>query len=146
VGRIRADDLILTTNGELKGNQILDEDAISYTMVKCHRLSLIPKIQPIDPTRNNFCYCGAKAKWTVSLRLGGAQIRPSFRHEDLCKELAEIEVAIASELEAKFKNKEAEAEILGDQEKRSTEEQRQRSELEEHKKSVEEAAKRIKFD
>jgi hypothetical protein len=50
---------------------------------------LDPKIQPIDPTKNNPCHCGAKAKWIASLRLGGAQIRPSFQHEDLCKEHAE---------------------------------------------------------
>jgi hypothetical protein len=55
---------------------------------------LDPKIQPIDPTRNNPCHCGAKAKWTASLRLGGAQIRPSFQHEDLCKEHAEQFAAV----------------------------------------------------
>src|ERR1017187_6015026 len=50
---------------------------------------LDPKIQPIDPTGHNPCHCGAKAKWTASLRLEGAQIRPSFQHQDLCKEHAE---------------------------------------------------------
>jgi len=53
-----------------------------------------PKIQPIDPTRHNPCHCGAKAKWTASLRLEGAQISPSFQHQDLCKEHAQQFAAV----------------------------------------------------
>ena len=52
------------------------------------------KIQPVDPTGHNRCHCGAKAKWTASLRLEGAQVRPSFQHEDLCKEHAEQLAAV----------------------------------------------------
>ena len=55
---------------------------------------LDPKIQPIDPTGHNPCHCGAKAKWTASLRLEGAQISPSFQHQDLCKEHAEQFAAV----------------------------------------------------
>ena len=56
--------------------------------------ALDPKIQPIDPTGHNRCHCGAKAKWTASLRLEEAQVRPSFQHEDLCKEHAEQFAAV----------------------------------------------------
>ena len=55
---------------------------------------LEPKIQPIDPTGHKPCHCGAKAKWTASLRLEGAQISPSFQHQDLCKEHAEQFAAV----------------------------------------------------
>ena len=46
------------------------------------------KIQPIDSTAHKLCHCGAEAKWTASLRLEGAQIRPVFQHQDLCEEHA----------------------------------------------------------
>ena len=55
---------------------------------------LDPKIKPIDPTGQSRCHCGAKAKWTASLRLEGTQVRPSFQHQDLCKEHAEQFAAV----------------------------------------------------
>jgi hypothetical protein len=55
---------------------------------------LDPKIQPIDSTVQKLCHCGSKAKWTASLRLEGAQIRPEFQHQDLCKEHTEQFAAI----------------------------------------------------
>ena len=55
---------------------------------------LDPKIQPIDPTVEKSCHCGATAKWTASLRLEGAQVSPAFQHEDLCQEHAEQFAAV----------------------------------------------------
>jgi hypothetical protein len=50
--------------------------------------NLEAKIQPIDPTGHKLCHCGTTAKWTASLRLEGAQVRPEFQHQDLCEEHA----------------------------------------------------------
>src|SRR6266700_679894 len=50
--------------------------------------NLEAKIQPIDPTGHKLCHCGATAKWTASLRIEGAQVHPSFQHQDLCEEHA----------------------------------------------------------
>jgi hypothetical protein len=55
---------------------------------------LDPKIQPIDPTGHKLCHCGAKATWTASLRLEGAQIQSAFQHRDVCKEHAEQFTAV----------------------------------------------------
>jgi len=52
------------------------------------------QIQAIDSTVRRRCHCGTKAKWTASLRLKDAQIKPAFQHEDLCDQHAEQFAAI----------------------------------------------------
>ena len=55
---------------------------------------LAARIQATDSTVQERCHCGTKAKWTCSLRLEGAQIEPTFQHEDLCDQHAEQFAAI----------------------------------------------------
>jgi len=53
------------------------------------RSEVASQIEVIDSTLHGRCHCGAAAKWTVSLRLEGAQIKPAFQRADLCGQHAE---------------------------------------------------------
>jgi len=71
------DDLILTTNGALKANQILAKMRISYTMVKCHRRSLIPRSSLL--TRLGITLATAAPKQNGPLLVGSAERRSGRR-------------------------------------------------------------------
>ena len=53
------------------------------------RSEVAAQIEVIDSTLHGRCHCGATAKWTVSLRLEGAQIKPAVQSANLCDQHAE---------------------------------------------------------